>query len=62
MQGALETQCVHQGVWNVLCEVQVRAAGDMGKQGTLREVLHGHDHSREQNQVPLVLSLSLCGR
>jgi hypothetical protein len=53
MQFTLEAKRVHQSVWHVLCKVQVCSAGDLREQRIVWEVLHGHDHSWQQDQVPL---------
>jgi urease gamma subunit len=40
MQSSLEAKRVQQGVWHVLCEVQVCATWDSGEQGDVWGLLH----------------------
>ncbi|URE41737.1 hypothetical protein MUK42_07162 [Musa troglodytarum] len=54
MQPALEAECVHAGVRDVLQQVQVRAAGHLRQPGDVWRLLHQHDHPRQSHQVPLV--------
>lgn len=54
VQPALETQRVQQSMRDVLCEVQMRSAGDLRQPRTVWALLHRDDHPRQQAQVPLI--------
>lgn len=68
MQSSLEAKRVQQGVWHVLCEVQVCATWDGREQGDVWGMLHWHDHPWEQDQMSIgwrmfplpSLALDLC--
>lgn len=50
---------MHQGMWHVLCEVQVCATRDFREQRSLWKMLHTDDHPWKQDQVPLGCIASL---
>lgn len=58
VQCAFKAEPVQEGVRHVLREVQVRATWNFRQQGALWHVLYGHDHSWQQDQVPLSLTLT----
>ncbi|XWS37390.1 hypothetical protein CRYUN_Cryun19dG0038900 [Craigia yunnanensis] len=59
MQSALKAKQMQQGVWDLLLEVQVRATRDFREQGSLRDLVHWHDHPWKRHQVPLISLMHL---
>jgi hypothetical protein len=55
VQRQLAQEHVQPGVPQVLQRVPLRAGGHGRQQGDLRQVLHGLDHARQQDQVPVNL-------
>jgi hypothetical protein len=53
---ALAQERVQPGVPQVLQRLPLRAGGHGGEQGDMRQVLHGLDHARQQDQVPVKTS------
>lgn len=56
VQAPLQEEGVHEGVHDVLRPMQVRASGYVREPRDVREVLHRHDHPRQQGQVPVKCS------
>lgn len=52
--GALEAEPVHKSVRDLLRTVQMCAARNLRQPWNVRHLLHRHDHTWQQNQVPLV--------
>ncbi|GFP79947.1 gibberellin-regulated protein 14 [Phtheirospermum japonicum] len=55
VQPPLKAEFVCEGMWNMLCEVQVCAPRDLRQQRNVWEMLYRHDHTWKQVQVPLIL-------
>ncbi|KAL5747268.1 hypothetical protein ACOSP7_024265 [Xanthoceras sorbifolium] len=53
VQSSLKAKPVQQSMWHVLCEVQVCATRHFREQGGVWKLLHRHDYSWKQNQVPI---------
>lgn len=56
MQSSLEAKRVQQGVWHLLCEVQVCATGNRWEQRDVWGVLHWNDHPWEQDQMSIAIA------
>ena len=53
MQSSLKAEPVPQGMWDLLCQMQVRSTWDCRQQGAVRGLLYWHDHPWQQDQVPM---------
>lgn len=57
MQFTLEAKSVYKGMWNMLSKVQMCATRYLWQQRDVWQMLHRNDHSRKQDQVPLINSI-----